>query len=60
MLKFSFFQRLIVIELLVSEMIEKSYQNCFFLKISSFLIFLFADSKWSQKQIRDNVLKNDC
>ena len=38
-------------------MIEKSYQNCFFLKLSSFLPFLFADSKWLQKQTRDDVLK---
>ena len=59
-LKFSFLQRLIVIELLLSEMIEKNHQNSFFLKISSFLLFLFADSKWLQKQTRDDVLKNGC
>ena len=41
-------------------MIEKSYQNCFFLKISSFQFFLFADSKWLQKQTRDDILKNVC
>ena len=56
-LKFSFFQRLIVIELYVSEMIEKSYQNCFFLKRSSFLLFLFADCKSLQKQTRESVFK---
>ena len=48
---------MIVIELLVSEMIEKSFQNCFFLKLSSFLLFLFAEL---QKQARDDVLKNGC
>ena len=59
-LKLSFFQRLIVIELLISEMIEKSYQNYFFLKLSSFLFFLFAGSKSLQKQTRNEVLKNNC
>ena len=60
-LKFSFFQRLIVIELLVSETIEKTnYQNHFLLKLSSFLLFLFADSKSLQKQTREDVLKNGC
>ena len=58
--KFSFFQRLIVIELLVSEMIEKIYQNYFVLKLSSFLLFIFSDSKSLQKQTVNNVLKNGC
>ena len=40
-----YFQRLIVTELLASEMIEKSYQNYFFLKLFSFLLFLFAGSE---------------
>ena len=47
-------------EQLVSEMLEKSYQNCFFLKLSFFLLFLFADSKSLQKQTRDDVLENGC
>ena len=52
--------RISVIELLVIETIEKSYQNYFLLKLSSFLLFLFAASKSSQKQTRDGVLKNGC
>ena len=58
-LKFSLFQNETVIELAVSEFIEnKNYENYFLLKLSSFLLFLFADSKSSQKQTRDDVLEN--
>ena len=58
-LKFSLFQNETVIEVVVSEVIEnKNYENYFLLKLSSFLLFLFADSKSSQKQTRDDVLEN--
>ena len=58
-LKFSLFQNETVIEVVVSEFIEnKNYENYFLLKLSSFLLFLFADSKSSQKQTRDDVLEN--
>ena len=58
---FSFFQKLVVIELLVSETIEKKiYLKYLPLKLSSFLLFLFAGSKSLQKQTRDDVLKNGC
>ena len=36
---------------------KKSYQNYFHLKLSSFLLFLFADSKSLQKQTPDDILK---
>ena len=58
-LKLSFFQRLIVIELLVGEKYRKR-----FLKTTSktsktffFPTFLFADNKSSQKQTHDNFWK---
>ena len=35
-------------------------QNYFLRKLFSFPLFLFADSKSSQKQPRDDVLKNRC
>ena len=58
-LKFSLFQNETVIEVVVSEFIEnKNYENYFLLKLSSFLLFLFADSKSTQKQTRDDVLEN--
>ena len=58
---FSFFQKLVVIELLVSETIEKKiYLKYLLLKLSSFLLFLFAGSKSLQKQTRDDVLKKGC
>ena len=62
-LKFSFIQRLIVIELFLSESIKKKLskqQNYFLRKLLPFFLFLFADSKSSQKQPRDDFLKNDC
>ena len=58
-LKFSLFQNETVIEVVVGEVIEnKNYENYFLLKLSSFLLFLFADSKSLQKQTRDDVLEN--
>ena len=58
-LKFSFFQRLIVIELLVSETIKKNSSNLLPPRTFFFPTFLFADNG-SQKQTGDDVLKNGC
>ena len=49
--KFSFFQRLIVIELLVSEMIEKIYQNSFVLKLPSYYFFFQTVSHCKSKPV---------
>ena len=55
-LKFSFFQRLIVIELLLSETIKKKrYQNHFLLEL-----LLFTNNKSSQMKTHDDVLKSAC
>ena len=56
-LDFSFFQRQIVIELLVCKIIEKKLSKVLFSKTFFFPTFSFAGSKSSKKQTRDDFLK---